>query len=111
MYSNTNVSTPIISVRGFSGNAYQFQVFEWDTYFKPIGAVYLVLRQQLSGHYAVLYASQTGNMSTQLDAHHKEVCFNRHYKTHVGVLPENSELRRLTIEADIVSGHHPVCNG
>lgn len=110
MYNNNTVHAPAVSVRGVTGNSYQFQVFEWGTRFKSISAVYVIIRQKLSGHYAILYTGQTSDLSNRFDAHNKQACFDRHCKTHIGVMPESSEAKRLAVEADIIAAHHPVCN-
>lgn len=99
-----------VKVRGASGKTYTFDVYPWGTTFKAVGAVYLVLKKNQS-NYSILYIGQTGDLSERFDDHHKASCFTRHGRTHIGILVESSETRRLAIEADLIANYKPVCNG
>jgi predicted GIY-YIG superfamily endonuclease len=72
--------------------------------------VYLILRKNTGGNFTLLYIGQTGDLSTRFDNHHKQWCFDRNGKTHIGVLPEPNEQRRLAIEADLLKAHRTPCN-
>lgn len=104
------VQQQTIRVQGASGTTYPFTVFPWGTPFQRFGAVYLVLRQQ-SGNYGILYVGQTGDMSERFDDHHKEHCFRRNGRTHIGVLAEPSKQRCLAIEQDLIAAYDTACNG
>ena len=101
---------PSVPIRGASGAEYRFTVYPWGTQFQPFGAVYTVLRHNGAGRYTILYIGQTGDMSERFDDHHKQWCFDRNAKTHIGVLPEPNEQRRLAIEADLLNAHRTPCN-
>lgn len=98
-----------ITLKGRSGAMYQFSLYPWGTPFTTVGGVYAVLRRDPDG-YAVIYVGQTGNLSERFDAHHRAACFDRHRKSHIAVLAEGSEQRRLTIEKDLINGYNPPCN-
>lgn len=100
-----------VTVEGISGTQYEFDVYLWGTQFKPVGAVYIVLKKKPTGNYDLLYVGQTGDLSERFDNHHKKPCFDRNGKTHIGVRVESSEKRRLSIEADLTAKYKPVCNG
>ena len=100
--------TPTVTLRGASGASYTFQVFPWGTAFKPLGAVYVVLKTAPDG---IIYIGQTGDLSERFDNHHKALCFGRCGRTHIGVLLENLESRRLANETDLVRAYQPHCNG
>lgn len=100
--------SPTVTLRGASGASYTFQVFAWGTAFKSLGAVYVVLRTATDG---IIYIGQTGDLSERFDNHHKAPCFSRYGRTHIGVLMEGLESRRLAIETDLVRAHQPPCNG
>ena len=102
--------TATINLTGASGATYTFQVYPWGTPFNPVGAVYTVLRQESDGRYTILYIGETGDLSTRFDNHHKQACFDRNRRTHIGVHMESSSARRLQIEADLVRNYNPVCN-
>lgn len=94
---------------GASGGAYEFDVYPWDTSFKPLGAVYIVLKKPPS-NFSILYIGQTGDLSTRFDDHHKQVCFDQNGKTHIGIHPESNKSIRLVIEADLLTNYLLVCN-
>lgn len=105
------VRPPIIALTGISGGSYPSELYAWGTPFRPIGAVYAVLRRNADGRYAVLYVGETADLSCRFDCHHKQPCFDRQARTHIAVLPEGTASRRLQIEADLVAAYRPVCNG
>lgn len=99
-----------VTATGSSGAQYSFQVYPWGTSFKAVGAVYLVLRQG-NPSFDLLYVGQTDDLSARFDSHHKQPCFDRNRRTHIAVLVEPSEAKRLWIESDLIQKHQPGCNG
>ena len=100
-----------ISVNGASGTTYHFGVFAWGTTFNPVGAVYLILRKEYSSsNYTILYIGETGDLSDRFSNHHKQDCFDRNGKSHIGILVEDSESRRLDIESDLLQNYTTTCN-
>jgi len=95
---------------GASGGRYSFDVYSWGQAFRALGGVYLVLRRTANGNYDVLYVGQTGDLSERFDQHHKQGCFDRNQRTHIGILLEGSEQRRLAIEQDLLGNYKTVCN-
>lgn len=105
------MSIESISVSGASGATYHFGVFAWGTKFNPVGAVYLILRKEYSSsNYTILYIGETGDLSDRFGNHHKQDCFDINRKSHIGILVEDSESKRLNIEADLLRKYNPVCN-
>lgn len=100
----------IITVKGASGRMHDFLAYPWGTQFQAVGGVYLVLKQQPTGDYTILYIGQTTDLSACFDNHQMEVCFTMNGKTHVGVKPEGSEQTRFAIEADLIQYHRTTCN-
>lgn len=98
-----------VSVTGASGKTYEFMVYPWGQAFKPVGGVYLVLKKKI-GSYEILYVGQTGDFSERFDAHHKQQCFDRNARTHIGVRVANAEQERLAIERDILGHYKTACN-
>ncbi len=99
-----------ITLEGASGRNYEFDVYPWGTSFKPLGAVYTVLKKPPS-NFTILYIGQTGDLSIRFDDHHKQACFDRNSKTHIGIHLESTESSRLAVEADLLANYSPVCNG
>ena len=64
-----------ITLNGASGHSYNFDVYCWGTSFKPIGAVYAVLKKNAS-NFTILYIGQTGDLSERFDNHHQRLCFD-----------------------------------
>jgi len=98
-----------VTLKGASGKIYSFDVFPWGTSFKPLGAVYTVLKKN-SPNFSIQYIGETGDLSTRFDNHHKQGCFDRNGKTHIAVHLESSGSVRLTKEADLVNSYKPGCN-
>lgn len=98
-----------VTLKGASGRAYEFDVFPWGTSFKPLGAIYTVLKKNPPNFY-IQYVGQTGDLSSRFDSHHKQPCFDRNGKTHIAVHLEPTESVRLMKEADLVASYNPACN-
>ena len=110
MSYGTQTQKETITAIGKSGTKYEFQVFPWGTSFNAVAAVYLVLKKQ-AGKYPVLYVGETEDLKERFENHHKQGCFDRNGKTHVGVLQEGIGTRRLRIEADLVANYNPPVTG
>jgi len=98
-----------VKVIGASGRGYEFIVFPWGQTFNPVGGLYLVLKRTI-GNYEILYIGQTGDLSERFDDHHKQGCFDRNAKTHIGVRVVNVEQERLAIERDLLGNYKTACN-
>lgn len=98
-----------IKLKGVSGRTYDFDVFPWGTTFKPLGAVYTVMKKN-GANFTILYIGQTGDLSERFDNHHQRPCFDRNGKTHIGVHLESTESQRFEIEIDLVRNYSPTCN-
>ena len=99
-----------ITLLGVTGKRYSFDIYPWGA--RPLdigGAVYAVLEGSLTDYY-VLYIGETAQLRTVFDDHPKHACFDLHGKTHVAVHPEASEAKRLTVEANLLTQYHPICN-
>jgi len=99
-----------ITLKGASKKTYGFDVYPWGTSFNAVGVVYAVLKANQS-NYSILYIGETGDLSSRFDDHHKQSCFDRNEKTHIGIYLESSEKQRLTIEADLLGNYSTSCNG
>lgn len=84
-------------------------VYPWGQAFNPVGGVYLVLKRKI-GNYEILYIGQTGDLSERFDDHHKQGCFDRNDRTHIGVRVVNTEQERLDIERDLLGHYKIACN-
>ncbi len=99
-----------VILKGASGKTYNFDVFPWGTPFKPLGAIYTVLKK-IPPNFHIHYVGETGDLSSRFDNHHKQSCFDQNGKTHIAVHLESSESVRLSKEADLVASYNPGCNG
>lgn len=104
-----------LTLAGASGNTYTFEVFPYDTTFNALPAVYYISRrnenQDGTFSHSRIYVGQTSNLAERFIAHHDEECFESHRANCKSVLISNSEKERLAIEADLVAGLNPPCNG
>jgi len=98
-----------IKVIGASGRSHEFVIYPWGQKFNPVGGVYLVLKRNI-GKYEILYIGQTGDLSERFDDHHKQGCFDRNAKTHIGVRVVSTEQERLAIESDLLGNYKTACN-
>lgn len=100
---------------GKSGTKYSFQIYDWDTSFKPLPGVYAITKAIANGQggatHSVIYIGQTGDLSERFDDHHKADCFRRHGANRTCVMVESGEQRRLAIEQDLIAAYNPPCNG
>jgi len=103
-----------IVAKGASGKQYKFWVYPWGHQLKAEGGVYMALKSTgtiLTPQFTVLYVGQTEDLSERFDDHHKQPCFNRNGKTHIGATLVSGMEARLAIEADLVASFNPACNG
>ncbi|MHB8764583.1 MAG: GIY-YIG nuclease family protein [Deferrisomatales bacterium] len=101
-----------VTATGACGRTYEFDVFPWGQAFNPVGGVYVVLKRRPGGRstYDILYVGQTSDLSQRSDDHHKQWCFDRNAKTHIGVRVVSTEQERLAIERDLLGNYQTACN-
>jgi hypothetical protein len=103
-----NSAPKSLTFKGESGATYTFQLFPYPTAFRAVGAIYALLR--FDGAYHVVYAGQTGDLSSRFDDHHHEDHFTVHKVTNIAVLVQEGEQARRRIEEDIVRYYKPPVN-
>jgi predicted GIY-YIG superfamily endonuclease len=103
-----------LTLSGKSGDKYDFNVYQFDTSFKQVAAVYAVTKrykkQDGSHTHTIIYIGQTDNLSERFDDHHKAECFSRNNANCICVHKETSEKERLRIESDLLAARDPDCN-
>ncbi len=103
-----------ITLRGLSGNKYDFDVYKWGTGFHEFGAVYYISKRVVKFDGTVshtqIYIGQTSNMSDRFDDHHKAKCFKDNDVNAISVHQDDDKDSRLEKEADLIGAHDPVCN-
>ena len=103
-----------LNLQGHSGQKYEFNVYNWGTEFKDIGAVYYISNRDKdsddSWSHTKIYIGQTGDMSERFDNHHKAECFDIHNANAISIHQENDEDSRLGIEKDLIDALDPPCN-
>ncbi len=72
---------PKVTATGKSGTTYTFTVYDLATTFRPIGGVYLFLKNRNP-----VYVGQTGDLSTRFDNHHKASEITRNGASCIAVL-------------------------
>jgi hypothetical protein len=114
--AGTPMSKPTTATfTGKSGQAYSFNVYQWGTDFKAIGAVYIVTSRRVNsegkGLHTFIYIGHTGDLSERFDDHHKARCFTKHGVNCICIHSESDEATRLDIESDLIDGNDTSCNG
>lgn len=103
-----------LTFTGASRRTYLFEVYEWNTQFNAVGAVYAITRFVVQagtgGRHTLVYIGETGNLSTRFDNHHRATCFRREQASHICVHVDNDERSRRSKEADLIEYYDPVCN-
>lgn len=104
-----------MTLKGKSGQTYEFECWPMDQSFNAVGAVYAVTRryQDDNGNWKhkVLYVGETGDLSTRFDDHHKADCFANNKANRICTHLEDDEDSRLAIEDDLIKQYDPPCNG
>ena len=99
--------------QGINGK-YSFNVYSWDTSFKPLGAVYCFSKRTVNpqglGEHDILYVGITNDLSVRFNDHHKEGCAEKNGANCICIYQEDSEEARKQIEKDLISKHKPKCN-
>jgi hypothetical protein len=104
-----------ITLTGASGRAYELRVYVWDTRFKALPAVYVVMSRTIEPNdpprYEPLYVDATPNLSKALADHPRAECFQLYYANTVAVIKATDSEERARIAADLTAGLRPLCNG
>ena len=102
-----------LTYQGKSGKDYAFSVYTFGTEFKALGAVYAISSTEMEGNtrnHNCIYFGVTGDLSERFNDHHKAKDFKKNNATHISILVENDETKRLSIEKDLITNYNPKCN-
>lgn len=104
-----------ITLRGASGEAYDFSVFPLFLEFNTrIGAIYLVteryLRDGREWRHRILFLDQTASLPAYFKAHRNTECFERFRANCICVHTENDENVRLAVFHDLAEAIPTPCN-
>ena len=103
----------ILTLKGASGQTYDFEVYSYDSDFNALGAVYAITRrtQKNDGNYkhTLIYIGETGDLSTRYNGHHKEDCFFQHNANCTCIHLDDDENSRLATKADLIPNYNPRC--
>lgn len=104
----------VLTLSGESGKQYEFNVYNMDTEFNAIGAVYCVSERTESASkspsHSKIYIGQTGDLSTRFDNHHKADCFQQYGANCISVHKDGDEDSRLKKEKDLIAAYNLPCN-
>jgi hypothetical protein len=88
-------------------------MYPWETEFRALGGVYIITKRTATrggGTHSLIYIGHTGNLAERFNNHHKADCWERHGANCIGILLEESETKRLEIEADLLAAYDWPCN-
>ena len=103
-----------LTLKGRSGEKYEFNVYPIDASFKAVGAVYAVTRRykDSEGGYKhdILYVGETEDLSTRFQNHHKADCFKQHNANCICTHRDDDLDSHVTKEDDLIEQYKPDCN-
>ena len=102
-----------LTLEGKSGKSYKFKLFDENTKFKSISAVYLFTKRAENDNggfsHKYVYIGQAKDLSQRFDNHHKAKCIANNKANCIGVHScEESELDE--IEKDLLLNNKTKCN-
>ena len=99
---------------GRSGTRYAFRIYVWDTKFKAVPGVYVVLSRSVepgqAAQYEPLFVGEAADLSVAFKDHARGECFQMYYGNVIGVLKEQDGGKRSSILEDLLNGLRPPCN-
>ncbi len=100
-----------MTIKGKSGTSYVFNVYNIPVTFTANGGVYFYTKviPNDTSHYYV-YIGITENLNTRFNKHHKEDDIKKAGATHLSILWEENEEKRIAIEKDILGNVNTICN-
>lgn len=103
-----------LTFTGKSGETYALRVYVWQTKFKPLPAVYVVVSRSIepgaAATYQPVFVGTADDLSKAFKAHPRDDCFQLHYANTIGVLKEDDPAARERIAADLIAALDPPCN-
>ena len=103
-----------ITLVGKSGTPYIFEIYNLNTVFNPVSAVYAFTRAEPSTsgipYHTVLYVGQTGDLKSRIATHEKLQCVLSRGGNRICVRATPFEQDRLNIEKDLCQSNEPACN-
>ena len=96
---------------GQSGKEYAYEIYPFDTTFRPLPGVYTYAKQLTDGDWAPIYIAQTRDLHQRLEGHvtlegaiaNGATHLHAHYST-------AGQSARCTEEHDLIQRWRPVCN-
>jgi hypothetical protein len=103
-----------LTFTGRSGAKYDLRVYVWETAFKAVPGVYVVVSRSVEPGaapiYQPLFVGITNDLSKVFEHHPRHDCFQLHYANTIGVIQEREHAARDRIAADLIGGLAPPCN-
>ncbi len=104
-------SSVLVNWPGQSGKEYQYEVFAFDTPFKPLPGNYIYAGQAEDGSWVPIYIAQTRDLHQRLEGHvHMDDAVQNgatHLHAHYCTV---GPAARCTEERDLILRWQPVCN-
>jgi len=101
---------PTLTIKGKSGTDYHFYMYKLPVIFSDSGGIYIYTIELPTGFHQYVYIGITNNLSTRFDNHHKANEIAKEGATHLSILWESNEAKRIEIEKDILGAISTLCN-
>ncbi len=103
-----------VTLKGKSGKAYKFEVYDLDGSSSAGAGVYAVTdrHQSTQGGYThtVIYIGQAHDLGNRFADHHKAKCFTDHGANSLCLHADEYEQSRVVKEGDLIAAYNPPCN-
>jgi hypothetical protein len=103
-----------LTFAGRSGSSYELRIYVWETAFKAVPGVYVVVSRSIEPgappSYQPLFVGVADDLSKVFEHHPRHDCFQLHYANAIGVLRESDRAARERIAADLIEELEPPCN-
>ena len=96
---------------GQSGKEYPYEIYSFDTAFRPLPGIYIYAKQLADGDWSPIYIAQTRDLHQRLEGHVKLSDAIANGATHLHAHYDTAgQSARCTEEHDLIQRWRPVCN-
>ena len=96
---------------GWSGKEYHYEIYPFDTTFRPLPGNYIYAKQLADGDWSPIYIAQTRDLHQRLEGHVTVADAIANGATHLHAHYDTvGQSARCTEEHDLIQRWRPVCN-
>jgi len=104
-------SSPYYNWPGQSGKEYHYDIYSFDTSFRPLPGNYIYAKELPDGDWSPIYIAQTRDLHQRLEGHVKLQDAIDNGATHLHAHYDTAgQAARCSEEHDLIQRWHPLCN-